>query len=114
MGVSAGLPNLLTLKPVRNVAWETEEDGRATLIIPKFRNAFLQKWVIPWLAKPNFRIRLDAYGSFIWQNCDGETLVGLIAEKMLAEFGPKVEPVHERIAIFIRRLEREKFLITTF
>ena len=109
--MNAARPNLLELKPVRNVSWETEPDGRAVLIIPKFRGTLMQKWVLPWLAQPNFRVKLDARGSFIWQHCDGQMPVGEMAEKMLAAFGPEIEPVYERIAAFIRRLEREAFLI---
>jgi hypothetical protein len=106
--------NLLELKPVRNVGWETDPDGRAVLLIPKFRSALMQKWVLPLLAKPNFRVKLDAHGSYIWQQCDGQTLIGEIAEKMLTAFGPEIEPVNERIAAFIRKLEREAFLINTY
>ena len=109
--MNAAWPNLLELKPARNVGWETDPDGRAVLIVPKFRGALMQKWVSPWLARPNFRVKLDAHGSFIWHHCDGQTPVGEMAEKMLAAFGPEIEPVHERIAAFIRKLEREAFLI---
>jgi hypothetical protein len=102
--------NLLDLKPLRNVPSETAEDERVILIYPKFRSAFLQKYLLPWLAKPDFRIRLDAYGSFIWQRCDGKTDVAKIAEEMLAKFGSPVEPVYERIGLFLRRLESDQFI----
>ena len=108
--MDAARPNLLELKPMRNVGWETEPDGRTVIILPKFRSALMQKWVLPWLARPNFRVKLDTHGSFIWQHCDGRTPVGEMAEKMLTAFGPGIEPVYERIAAFIRKLEREAFL----
>jgi hypothetical protein len=112
--MNAERPNLLEMKPVRNIGWETEPDGRAVLIIPKFRGALLQKWLLPWLARPNFRVKLDAHGSFIWQHCDGQTPVANMAEEMLVAFGPEIEPVYERIAAFIRKLEREAFLINLY
>jgi hypothetical protein len=102
--------NLLELKPMRNVSWETGNDELATLIYPKFRSPFLQKYLVPWLAKPSFRIKLDAYGSFIWQRCDGAPDVAIIAEEMLAKFGSHVEPVYERIGLFLRKLESDQFI----
>jgi hypothetical protein len=107
-------PNLLELKPARKVEWETGPDGRVILIIPKFRGAMAKKWLLPWLSRPNFRVKLDVYGSFIWQHCDGRTPVSEMAGKMVAAFGPEIEPVYERIAAFMRKLEREAFLINTY
>jgi hypothetical protein len=102
--------NLLELKPLRTIAWERAGDERIILIYPKFRSTFLRKYLVPWLAKPNFHIRLDAYGSFIWKRCDGQTDVGRIATEMQAEFGKQVEPVCERISRFLKRLESEHFI----
>ena len=102
--------NLLELKPLRIIAWEKTGDGRIMLIYPKFQNRFLQKYLLPLLAKPNFRIRLDDYGSFIWQRCDGQTDVAQIALEVRAEFGEKVEPVYERISMFLKRMQSEQFI----
>lgn len=102
--------NLLDLKPVRNMDWETGENGLTVLLIPKFQNRYLVKWLMPRLAKPNFRVKLDAYGSFVWNQCDGNTTVAEMAERMREQFGEKVEPLYDRIAKFLQRLEREDFL----
>jgi hypothetical protein len=113
MGVSHSAPepvNLLELKPVRLIAWEKTGDGRITLIYPKFRSRFLRKHLLPLLAKPNFRIMLDDYGSFIWQRCNGSTHVRQIATEMQATFGDHVEPVYERIGLFLKRMESDGFI----
>jgi hypothetical protein len=102
--------NLLGLKPLRTIAWEKTGDGHITLIYPKFRGRLLQKYLLPLLAKPNFRIRLDDYGSFIWMRCDGQTDVVRIAIEIRAEFGERVEPVYERIGLFLKRMESEHFI----
>jgi hypothetical protein len=98
-----------TLK--RNVQWEIDESGLAVLIVPRFINPLAVKWLVPLLSKPTFRLKLDALGSFVWQQCDGVTPVSVIAENMRREFGDKAEPVHERVATFVSRLQREKFLV---
>lgn len=103
--------NLLDLKPLRNLLhWETGENGLIVLLVPKFQNRYLVKWLMPRLAKPNFRVKLDAYGSFVWSQCDGNTTVAEMAERMREKFGEKAEPLYDRIARFLQRLEREDFL----
>lgn len=103
--------NLFELKPVRSISWETGDNGFIVLLVPKFRNPHLVKWLLPRLSKPNFRVKLDAHGSFIWSQCDGDTTVLEIAERMKVKFGEAVEPLDDRIARFIQKLEHEKFLV---
>jgi hypothetical protein len=103
--------NLLDLKPVRHAAWEKTEEGTVVLLIPKFRGALLARWLQPRLTKPNFRVKLDRLGSFVWERCDGATRVEAIGEEMRREFGDSAEPVFDRIGTFIRKLEKEKFLL---
>jgi hypothetical protein len=102
--------NLLELKPKRNVEWEERDGRRVVLHAPRFRGAFLGKWLVPLLPRPTFRISLDAFGSFVWLRCDGNTSVADIGNALRAEFGPDVEPLYERIAAFLRKLEREDLL----
>ena len=103
--------NLLELKPVRNLNWETLDDQRVALLIPKFRNRLAVKWLLPVLSKPQIRLKLDAYGSFVWSRCDGRTSVEEIGEAMSEKFGEALDPLYERIGKFLRKLEHEKFLV---
>jgi hypothetical protein len=102
--------NLLELKPRRKVEWEVAENGSVVLLVSKFRGRVLQKWLVPLLKRPKFRVRLDRIGSFIWQRCDGEAPVSEIAAALLSEFGPEVEPLYDRISRFLRKLEREELI----
>ena len=102
--------NLLELTPARQFPYETGEDGLVTVLVPKFRNRFLARTVLPFLAHPNFRVKLDAVGSHIWSRCDGATPVGAIAESLRERFGDAVEPVEGRIAKFLQHLERGDLL----
>jgi hypothetical protein len=102
--------NLLELKPERVVEWETADDGLVVLLIPKFRNPFMVQWILPMLQRRVFRVKLDAYGSFVWRHCDGSTPVAQMGERMKGEFGEAAEPVFERIGKFLNKLEREEFV----
>ena len=105
--------NLLELKPVRNARSETNEEGLVTLFVPKFQNQWTVRWLIPLLAKPHIRLKLDSYGSYIWNACDGNTTVRDIGVKMGEKFGEEVDLLYERIGLFIRRLDESQSLLIT-
>ncbi len=102
--------NLLTLRPARNVRWETLADGRVVLIAPKFRNRILIKVLVPFLKHPDVRLTLDRLGSDIWNMCDGETEVRAIAERLEGTYGKDMDPEFNRLARFFRTLERERLV----
>ena len=108
-----GIPevNLWELTPLRNAKWETTEEGKVVVLVPKFKNPFLVKLVLPYLAKPFFRIKLDDIGSLIWKQCDGATSLSTIAESLKEKFGDAVEPVDDRINKFLNHLERGDLLV---
>jgi hypothetical protein len=105
--------DLLDSTPKRNLQWEVDENGLTVLIVPRFTNPLAVKWVVPRLSKPDFRLKLDALGTFVWDRCDGMTPVSTIAENMRREFGETAEPVYERVVAFVSRLQRERFLVLT-
>lgn len=81
------------------------------VLVPKFRNPFLVRWLMPRLSKPYIRVKLDDYGSFVWHHCDGTTTVASMAEKMKLRFGAAAEPVEERIGKFLRKLEQGELVV---
>ena len=109
--MKSGQVNLLDLKPARNLSWEAGQDGRTVLLIPKFRKGLMAKWVQPKLRRPNFRIKLDENGSFIWDLCNGQRTVGEIARFMNEKHGADFDPKYERTGKFITQMLREKFLV---
>lgn len=56
------------------------------------------------------RIKLDAVGSFAWKRFDGDTTVGQVVAEIKHEFGDEVEPVEERLGMFVRLLRNERLL----
>ena len=102
--------NLLELRPLRLLSWEEAEYGLVVVLKPKFENPFLKKWLLPFFKSRNFRIRLDAFGSLVFRMCDGKTSCEKIAAALREKFGEQVEPVHERLGLFIRQLENNRFI----
>ncbi|MFQ5824990.1 MAG: PqqD family protein, partial [bacterium] len=54
---------------------------------------------------------LDELGSFVWEHCNGLENVQEIGEKLKEKYGDKVEPVFNRLSIFLKRLEKSKSII---
>lgn len=94
------------LIPHSMVQSETTPDGQIILLKPKFKNAFLVKHLMPRLKRPYFRIHLDEIGTATWQKIDGRRSAGLIAEEINRERGATVEPMFERISLFLHRLQK--------
>jgi len=105
--------NLLEMSLTRRFEWEAGPDGRAVVLVPKFRQPLLVRWLLPFLARPNFRVRFDDFGTFVWQRCDGTMPVSQIAEEIAAAFGERAEPLYERLGQFVRRLERDGLVEVT-
>ena len=103
--------DLLQLRPRRNAEWETADSGRVVLLVPKFRSRWLRSWLVPLLAKPNFRVKLDDWGTFFWRQCDGTTPICEITGRMAAEFGADEEALWDRIARFVAKLEHEGLVV---
>lgn len=102
--------NLLDLIPVRNINWEKKEDGLIILLKPKFKHPFFKKYILPYLKKPYYKIKLDAVGSFTWELCDGSLTVKELAKNLGYKFGDKVEPLYDRLSLFLQNLEKNRFI----
>lgn len=105
-----GQINLFELIPVQNMEWETRENGLVSLLKPKFKNPLLAKYLLPRLKNPYYRVKLDEVGTCVWKQCNGENSVKEIAEILYQEFGQKLEPVHDRLSLFLQSLERNQFI----
>lgn len=101
--------NLLLFIPEHAREWEINHENQLVIIKkPKFENKFLKKHLLSRMKRPYFRIRLDDYGSFVWKNIDGQTTVFEIGNRLKTTFGDSIEPVYERLALFIQTLAQNK------
>ncbi|MDI6765802.1 MAG: PqqD family protein [Bacteroidota bacterium] len=98
--------NLLDLKPVRMFEFEEDQGAKVTLLIPKFRDKILGKYLQPLIKKKYFKVKLDEYGSFVWKQIDGRITVNEIVERLRLKFGAEAEPAVDRVAKFIQHLYR--------
>jgi hypothetical protein len=102
--------NLLELVPVKNIEWKETEEGLICLLKPKFQLLFLKKHILPRIKNPYYKINLDKIGSYFWESCDGKRTVEEIAGRMKNELGDEVEPLYDRITLFLQSLEKNKFI----
>ena len=102
--------NLLNFVPERVAQWEETVEGHAVLLKPKFTNRVFVRYVLPRMKRPNFRVELDDFGTHVWNAIDGRHRLLEIADGLKERFGEEIEPVYERIGIFIRQLEQGGFI----
>lgn len=96
--------------PKRTLAWEDNEGSCAVLLVPRFRQGPLAKWIQPRLKRPHIRVKLDAIGSFVWRRMDGQKTFGQMLGEMRTEFGEAVEPAKDRLVQFFRILHKDRFI----
>ncbi|MGD9347025.1 MAG: PqqD family protein [Candidatus Aminicenantes bacterium] len=107
----SGELNLLELVPVKNIEWKRTEEGLICLLKPKFQLPILKKHLLPRLKHPYYTINLDRIGTLFWESCDGIRTVKEIANRMKNSLGDEVEPLYERITLFLQKLEKNKFIL---
>ncbi|MDD3360143.1 MAG: PqqD family protein [Hespellia sp.] len=103
--------NFLDYIPVRNpeFEWKIKENGFAEVSV--INKGFFNKIAQTVFRRPRVsHIELDAYGTFLWENVDGESDILALSEKMKAHFGEKAEPVLERLVKFIKILQTNQFI----
>lgn len=85
------------------------EEERIVISFPRFRNAFLQKYIAPRSKSRRLHVYLDAYGTAVWQQIDGKKNVLQIVES-LAEFFKEEADYEVRITAFITQLQANGFI----
>jgi hypothetical protein len=102
--------NLLELIPKRVREFDMDENEIVTVNMPRFEHAWMLRHLVPSWKSPYMRTRLDDVGSFIWLQCDGKTPVHVIADRLLERFGEDIEPVHDRLKVFLQQLTRRTWM----
>lgn len=103
--------NYMDYIPVHNpkISWEVKEDERVELAVPN--RGFFNRIAQIFFKRPKISyIKLDQYGSFVWQQIDGNTDIYAISQKMKSQFGEKAEPVVERLIQFMRTLQVNRYI----
>lgn len=96
------------LVPTPAVTFEIGEEGRVVLLRPKVLSE-RWRWLLRFMSKPVFRVRLDATGSEVWRACDGIHTVAEIMARVAA-MRPSETDSPQRTALFLRELALGGFL----
>jgi hypothetical protein len=106
--------NLLDLVPERRVPHELDPaTGKVTLVVPRFQSPLGKRLFSRLTRSPDFHVRLDELGSFVWLQMDGALDLARIAAAAREHLGERVEPAAERVALFAHKLERDGFVRLT-
>ena len=104
--------NYLDMVPRQNPAysWEIDGEGMVVLLVE-------HKGPYNWLAqkllkKPRVsRVSMERFGSFIWQQINGQRTVYEIAQLVSEKFGAEAEPWIERLVKYFRILQNNRFVL---
>ena len=102
--------NYLEVRPIRNYNETVDENNLATVLIPKFKNRFAVKFVLPYMQHKFFKVKLDEFGSAAWLLIDKKRSVGEIATELVKQFGEKIQPVEERLTRFFTGIYEQRLI----
>ncbi len=102
--------NMLELTPVRIYCEETDTEGNVIVLIPKFKNKFFVKYLVPKMKGPNFKLKLDKFGSSVWMLINGQDKIKFIAEELVKKHGDEIQPIYDRLPKFITMLYSNKLI----
>jgi hypothetical protein len=103
--------NLLEMVPVPCMGWQCGADGLVQVLVPRYGRSSLGRWVAHRLGREHIVVQLDTPGSRLWLACDGKRSVA----EIMAELGPDLpgqaeKDATDRLATFLRHLERNRFI----
>jgi transcriptional regulator of heat shock response len=102
--------NYLELTPHQLFDHVIEENGKVSVLIPRFTNKILVKTLSPMLKSPFVKTKFDEFGSQVWLEIDGKKKVLDISTNLKQKFGERIEPVEERLTKFLTQLYNYKFV----
>ena len=101
------------MRPVRLQEFEllnSEGAEHVVVLLPRLGTSKIGKWFNDRLRSPYHKIKLDDIGTFVWQRCDGNSQVKAICDSLREKFGEKVDPVYDRVALFLKQMERSSLI----
>lgn len=105
--------NFLDLKPLRKYPHEMDDEGNATVLIPRFTSYLGKRFLQPRLKHPYIKLSLDEPGTQTWLQADGKTTVRDICQNLKTQLGDKIHPAEERVTRFFSQLYMRKLITFT-
>ncbi len=102
--------HILDIVPCRRQDILTEKEGdRVVIAYPRFRHAWMQKFLLPKGMSPYIRVRLEQHGSVVWENIDGRSTVQEILDRLAGHFESEAN-YDARIITYLYQLEKDGFI----
>lgn len=95
---------------INDKKWEVLEDGIVEITVENtgFYNTLAQKL----FKKPRYSfIKLDEYGSYVWQEIDGKKTIYEIGQKLQKNHEGAQHQLYERLSTYFGILERSKYIV---
>lgn len=103
--------NYLDKIPIKNAEIKYQVNENNHIIIMENHESICERFYLYLLKKPKqTKIELDLYGSYIWEKINGQKSIYEIGKELSKEFGAEMEPLYQRMALFIRILELRKWI----
>jgi hypothetical protein len=99
--------------PLRQMEFETREDGKVDILMPRFRHPIWKRALQPHWKQEFIRIHLDEMGSAIWLQVDGIINVNELCCRVQATYPEKLYPPEEtekRVTQFLSLLYQQRYI----
>ncbi len=96
--------NFLELTPIRKVEFEQKDDERIVLLIPRFKSAISQKYLIPKKKGKFIKATLDPLGSQSFLLANGERTIFEIANLLQEKSPEEIQDAYMRVSKFFATL----------
>lgn len=106
------MKNLLDFIPKHNSLINFSEDKKGIVTLEVKNRGFYNRLAQVLFKQPKISfIKLDEFGSFVWNQIDGEKSVLMISEKVKEKFGSKAEPLYERLGRYMNTLRKCDYIV---
>ncbi|MBO5092982.1 MAG: PqqD family protein [Lachnospiraceae bacterium] len=106
--------NYLDYIPKRNILFPYKENKKKLIEIERKNKGLFNRIAQIFFRRPKVSyIELDAFGSFVWMQIDGQRSVYEIGKAVKEKFGQDAEPLYERLAKFLHILRSNDFIVYT-
>lgn len=103
--------NYLDYIPIRNPEFTWKRNKAGIIVVEVVHNGIYDKVAQKLFRRPKIsHIKLDEYGSYIWEIIDDEHDMGYISQKIKEKFGDKAEPLYDRLIKYFQILQLHKFV----
>ncbi|MCX6241305.1 MAG: PqqD family peptide modification chaperone [Bacteroidetes bacterium] len=108
--------NSLDLHPIRLMESEKRDTDNLNILLPRFKNKLAFKLLQPSWKGEFIRIKLDNFGSAVWELIDGHLTTADICDMLKERFPEKqglLEETEERVSKFLSLLYQQRFISFT-